>query len=145
MYNRTNVRPSDIMTNREERVTLRFSPQELAQMDAFVQKKSELRNRSNLIRTAVREYIRPSRPPTPAQQGKVLIEISENQIEFIRNLVHKESVFSCEAVIFKLLDDFIKSKTMAEIDAHSRLLRQARYENAARDLDEELSNSYLES
>jgi len=108
----------------DERISLRMGPSEVQSMDSYLEEHPELGNRSLLIRTALREYIKRDGISTPSD-SKSGIFVRFNEVELIALLLLKQRgmCLNEEEFIRKCVTDIITPKVSAEESAD--IFRQA--------------------
>jgi len=94
----------------DERITLRMGTSDVQIMDDYLVEHPELGNRSQFIRTALREYMTRDGKSTPSDKSAISMRLNEKERIALRMLVEKEPFLDEEEFMRHLLRKAISVK-----------------------------------
>lgn len=102
------------LDNKDTKLTLRISEEDLSDIDEFLNTNSRFGSRSEFIRHSVLDYISKSRIGF-VDQGETGIKLSKNMDRIISSVVQKGFFKTKDEVIEELLENAVKSGELHKI------------------------------
>jgi len=94
----------------DERITLRMGTSDVQSMDDYLVEHPELGNRSQFIRTALREYMTRDGKGTPSDKSMIYVRLNEKERIALKMIVDNEPFLDDEEFLRHLLRKAISVK-----------------------------------
>ncbi|MCL2890290.1 MAG: hypothetical protein FWF40_00165 [Methanomassiliicoccaceae archaeon] len=98
----------------DERITLRMGTSDVQTMDDYLVEHPELGNRSQFIRTALREYMTRDGKSTPSDKSAIYVRLNETERMTLKMIIDKEPFLDDEEFVRHLLRKAISAKEEGE-------------------------------
>jgi len=94
----------------DERITLRMGTNDVQSMDDYLEEHPELGNRSQFIRTALREYMTRDGKGTPSDKSGIYVRLNEKEKIALEMIVENDTFLDSEEFVRHLLRKAISVK-----------------------------------